>query len=654
MRLILSVIAVALTLLAGCSEPGSNLAGSSSSAIASGTCDSTQHETSSIGAAYSFDLGCAISYFQAAGCDFTLDPNGDGSKISSSTLEDMFNDAASCMNGVRCSGCNDGDSLATVSDCTGFAAFSHFSSAGWQDMQAQCPAVALPSAGTAGCDIEGVSFDADEVACAQQFITDMTCDECTDLFDARICEDAFNDPSACQSGSSCTGCADGDTRDDGVTCSELAGYSYFGPSAAQILLDEVQANPCNGSCTPSCGGMACGDDGCGGSCGTCSSGESCDSAGQCQAVGCTIEGVVFDTDEASCAIQYIQTMDCASCRQVLDSRTCEDAINDASSCQVGWACTGCADGDTRDDGADCAEIAAYSYLGPSSANALLGFVQADPTCGASGLVIEGVPLTVTQAAEILVCANGASLAQLDQGAGLDSRAAGNIIAAQPIATIQDLADISYVGTTVIQKLRDYAPGWVPASQAPTAVTVQVLADEAANAGTSSAFYGEPVAVARAIVTSFPTSTSSGMYFEIADPAAGNVQQLRVYVADASGQDTSFVSIFDDVAVTGTFTKYGSTYQIQVADPSLHSVSLGSGGLAYTNYQTVQAAWPSTAANPEGVVRVVADYGYTYMVPLPVFLDHPMWGGSPPGPPSDSQGQDVNWNQAAQQALNAWN
>jgi hypothetical protein len=39
-----------------------------------------------------------------------------------------------------------------------------------------------------------------------------------------------------------------------------------------------------GSCTPQCNGLACGNDGCGGSCGTCSQGQSC-SGGQCVSSG---------------------------------------------------------------------------------------------------------------------------------------------------------------------------------------------------------------------------------------------------------------------------------------------------------------------------------------------------------------------------------
>jgi hypothetical protein len=37
------------------------------------------------------------------------------------------------------------------------------------------------------------------------------------------------------------------------------------------------------SCTPSCGGKQCGDDGCGGSCGTCDSTQACNASGQCVA-----------------------------------------------------------------------------------------------------------------------------------------------------------------------------------------------------------------------------------------------------------------------------------------------------------------------------------------------------------------------------------
>ena len=55
------------------------------------------------------------------------------------------------------------------------------------------------------------------------------------------------------------------------------GVNSLGDSASYITY--------SGSCTPNCTGKVCGDDGCGGSCGTCPSGQACNSSGQCG--GCT-------------------------------------------------------------------------------------------------------------------------------------------------------------------------------------------------------------------------------------------------------------------------------------------------------------------------------------------------------------------------------
>jgi hypothetical protein len=41
------------------------------------------------------------------------------------------------------------------------------------------------------------------------------------------------------------------------------------------------AGACVAQCVPSCAGRTCGEDGCGGSCGTCPSGQTCSAAGQC-------------------------------------------------------------------------------------------------------------------------------------------------------------------------------------------------------------------------------------------------------------------------------------------------------------------------------------------------------------------------------------
>lgn len=143
---------------------------------------------------------------------------------------------------------------------------------------------AQDAAVNSGCVIEGVAFDAEQASCALQFFERMNCDECDTLFDSRICEDAINDASACMIGDSCTGCTDDDDRDDGVSCAEIEAYSFFGASAAGILLAQVQNNPCIGSvgddagnaagdagdCVANCSNRECGPDPvCGQSCGSC-------------------------------------------------------------------------------------------------------------------------------------------------------------------------------------------------------------------------------------------------------------------------------------------------------------------------------------------------------------------------------------------------
>jgi hypothetical protein len=66
------------------------------------------------------------------------------------------------------------------------------------------------------------------------------------------------------------------------TCSGKAcGDDGCGGSCGSCASGSCDASgQCGSSCTPTCSGKACGDDGCGGSCGSCASG-SCDASGQC-------------------------------------------------------------------------------------------------------------------------------------------------------------------------------------------------------------------------------------------------------------------------------------------------------------------------------------------------------------------------------------
>ena len=78
------------------------------------------------------------------------------------------------------------------------------------------------------------------------------------------------------------------------TCDYYCGLQYGsgGCYCIQYMCDQDPASccpdfkACCGTCTPDCNGKACGDDGCGGQCGTCPDGETCNASGQCKAPEC--------------------------------------------------------------------------------------------------------------------------------------------------------------------------------------------------------------------------------------------------------------------------------------------------------------------------------------------------------------------------------
>ncbi len=83
----------------------------------------------------------------------------------------------------------------------------------------------------------------------------------------------------------------GDVFGGGNMSAELAaGTTYFlivtGGDATEVgafTLDVTAPTPCTPACTDASGNAkACGDDGCGGTCGSCAAGESCNTAGQCE------------------------------------------------------------------------------------------------------------------------------------------------------------------------------------------------------------------------------------------------------------------------------------------------------------------------------------------------------------------------------------
>ena len=105
----------------------------------------------------------------------------------------------------------------------------------------------------------------------------------TPTFDGSlyVVTDCTDVPTSCLAASEAA--SQGPPWEEVITLTLTAGTTYY------IIVDGglPQGGGASGAytldiCLPDCTGMVCGDDGCGGSCGTCAGGEMCDTVGQCQ------------------------------------------------------------------------------------------------------------------------------------------------------------------------------------------------------------------------------------------------------------------------------------------------------------------------------------------------------------------------------------
>jgi hypothetical protein len=71
---------------------------------------------------------------------------------------------------------------------------------------------------------------------------------------------------------------------------------------------------------------------------------------------------------------------------------------------------------------------------------------------------DGVGFTPSEARGTLWVANALTLEELDDELSLDRRAAAGILRARPIASMQELAAVDYVGESALRRLRDAA--WI--------------------------------------------------------------------------------------------------------------------------------------------------------------------------------------------------
>ena len=165
--------------------------------------------------------------------------------------------------------------------------------------------VSATTAGCGGCACETCVCGADAYCCSDMW--DATCvQECTDC-------------------GSCTGtctpdCSMWECGDDGC-----------GGSCGSCVLGQVcQSGICAGPCTPDCAMSECGDDGCGGSCGTCPASQTC-TFGFCSGGGCFPACTGMECGDDGCG---------GVCGVCMPPKKCsaEGQCYDPSICQP--ACTG--------------------------------------------------------------------------------------------------------------------------------------------------------------------------------------------------------------------------------------------------------------------------------------------------------------------------
>lgn len=153
----------------------------------------------------------------------------------------------------------------------------------------------------------------------------------------------------------------------------------------------------------------------------------------------------------------------------LDSRAAENIIAHRNGAD---GVTPSADDDLFDD---FAELDAVSYVGPSALTKLRDYAAAHAP--AQPETVEGVTFSAHEAALVVWGVNQATVAELDDDVGLDKRAAENLVAGAPFASVAQMGPLGYVGPSALKKLRGHVPQWLLEQQgAPPLVEVGVVSD----------------------------------------------------------------------------------------------------------------------------------------------------------------------------------
>lgn len=127
-----------------------------------------------------------------------------------------------------------------------------------------------------------------------------------------------------------------------------------------------------------------------------------------------------------------------------------------------------------------AEVDALYYVGESALQLLADFAWDQGLVPAEDEDVlgtwDGVTFTVAEADRVVELANTAGGSYLDDDLALDARAVDSIVGARPIATVQELAGLYYVGQTALTTLKEAAAG-VPGCETPGWDITYVYADD---------------------------------------------------------------------------------------------------------------------------------------------------------------------------------
>lgn len=105
------------------------------------------------------------------------------------------------------------------------------------------------------------------------------------------------------------------------------------------------------------------------------------------------------------------------------------------------------------------EIDAVRFVGPRTIDRMVGYAaKSGWVPGAEDIlgIYDGVSFTVDQAEATLALTNGLTIDELDHDLGLHARAAESIALAQPIATVDELSRLYYVGRSALTELKALA------------------------------------------------------------------------------------------------------------------------------------------------------------------------------------------------------